>query len=95
MAKRKTPKAKDLRPQNITKEELEGLQTLVNALNRTQMEVGNIESRKHQLLHQVIQLQNQMSQRQKSFEETYGNVDINITDGTISYPQDEQADKKN
>ena len=94
MAKRKTPKAKDLRPQNITKEELEGLQTLVNALNRTQMEVGNIESRKHQLLHQVIQLQNQMSQRQKSFEETYGNVDINITDGTISYPEDVKADKK-
>ena len=94
MAKRKTPKVKDLRPQNITKEELEGLQTLVNALNRTQMEVGNIESRKHQLLHQVIQLQNQMSQRQKSFEETYGNVDINITDGTISYPEDVKADKK-
>ena len=95
MAKKKKEKVVDLKPQNVTEEELTRLQNLVNGLNRTQMEIGSIEGRKHQMLHQVIQLQNQMSQRQKSFEETYGNVDINITDGTISYPQDEQADKKN
>jgi hypothetical protein len=94
MAKKKKEKVVDLKPTSVTEQELTGLQNLVNALNRTQMEIGNIESRKHTLLHQVIQFQNQMQQMQKSFEETYGNVDINITDGTISYPEDEQADKK-
>ena len=95
MAKRKTPKVQDLKPQNITTEELESLQNLVNALNRTQMEIGSLESRKHGLLHQVTGLQTQMQTMQKSFEDTYGKVDINITDGTIAYPEDVEADKKN
>ena len=94
MAKRKTKKVVDLKPQNVTEEELTRLQNLVNGLNRTQMEIGNIESRKHNMLHQVTQLQGQMQQMQKTFEETYGKVDINITDGTISYPENEQTDKK-
>ena len=87
-------KVVDLKPQNITEEELKNLQDLVNALNRVQIEIGSIESRKHGLLHQVISLQQQMQTLQKGFEELYGKVDINITDGTISYPEDVEADKK-
>ena len=87
-------KVVDLKPQNITEEELKNLQDLVNALNRVQIEVGSIESRKHGLLHQVISLQQQMQTLQKGFEELYGKVDINITDGTIAYPEDVEADKK-
>jgi len=87
-------KVVDLKPQNITEEELKNLQDLVNALNRVQIEIGSIESRKHGLLHQVISLQQQMQTLQKGFEELYGKVDINITDGTIAYPEDVEADKK-
>ena len=87
-------KVVDLKPQNITEEELKNLQDLVNALNRVQIEIGSIESRKHGLLHQVISLQQQMQTLQKGFEEIYGKVDINITDGTIAYPEDVEADKK-
>ena len=93
MAKNKK-KVVDLKPQNLTKEELDSLQNLVNALNRVQIEIGSIESRKHGLLHQVIALQQQLSTIQKGFEDTYGKVDINITDGTISYPEDVETDKK-
>ena len=88
-------KVVDLKPQNITTEELEGLQNLVNTLNRTQMEIGSLESRKHGLLHQVISLQQQMQTLQKGFEELYGKVDINITDGAIAYPEDVEANKEN
>ena len=91
----KKEKVVDLKPQNITEEELKGLQNLINALNRTQMEIGTVESRKHSLLHQVTSLQNNMQQMQKTFEETYGKVDINVTDGSIKYIEDEQADKEN
>jgi hypothetical protein len=84
----------DLKPQNVTEEELKNLQNLVNAINRAQMEVGNLETRKHSILHQVTGLQTQMQTMQKTFEEIYGKVDINITDGTISYPEDVEANKK-
>jgi len=94
MAKRKTPKVKDLKPQNITTEELEGLQGIINALNKLQLDIGNLETRKHVMLHQITGLQSQLSNMQKTLEETYGKVDINITDGTINYIEDEQADKK-
>ena len=87
-------KVVDLKPQNITEEELKNLQDLVNALNRVQIEIGSLESRKHGLLHQVISLQQQMQTLQKGFEELYGKVDINITDGAIAYPEDVEADKK-
>ena len=90
----KKEKVVDLKPQNITKEELDGLQNLVNAMNRAQMEIGNLESRKHTMLHQVTGLQSQMQTMQKTFEDTYGKVDINITDGTITYPEDVEANKK-
>ena len=90
----KKEKVVDLKPQNITEEELKNLQDLVNTLNRVQIEIGSIESRKHGLLHQVISLQQQMQTLQKGFEELYGKVDINITDGTIAYPEDVEADKK-
>ena len=84
----------DLKPQNVTEEELKNLQNLVNAMNRAQMEIGSIESRKHSILHQITCLQTQMQTMQKTFEEVYGKVDIKITDGAISYPEDVETDKK-
>jgi|TARA_R110000782_G_scaffold2898_4_gene10779 predicted nuclease with TOPRIM domain len=90
----KKEKAVDLKPQNITTEELDNLQALVNNLNKTQLEIGSIEVRKHTLAHQVTAIQSQMQTLQKTFEDLYGKVDINITDGAISYPEDVEADKK-
>ena len=84
----------DLKPQSITKEELGDLQNIVNSLNRVQLEIGSIESRKHNLLHQVTGLQTQMATMQKTFEDLYGKVDINISDGTIAYPEDVEANKE-
>jgi len=91
----KKEKVVDLKPQNITKEELESLQNTVNALNKVQLDIGNLETRKHAMLHQITGLQTQISNMQKTFEETYGKVDINITNGTISYPEDVEANKEN
>tara|TARA_R100001224_G_scaffold97802_1_gene67935 strand:- start:4 stop:279 length:276 start_codon:yes stop_codon:yes gene_type:complete len=87
----KKEKVVDLKPTSITKEELAGLQELVNNLNRAQIEIGSLETKKHALLHQVTQFQGQMQTMQKTFEDTYGKVDINIQNGTINYPENEQA----
>ena len=86
--------AKNKKPTSITAEELKSLQELVNTINRAQLELGGLESRKHSLAHQVLALQGQVAEMQKGFEETYGKIDIIITDGTISYKEDEQADKE-
>ena len=86
--------AKNEKATSITAEELKNLQELVNTINRAQLELGGLESRKHSLAHQVLALQGQVAEMQKGFEETYGKVDINVTDGTISYKEDEQADKE-
>jgi len=91
MAKRKTPKVKDLGTEKITEEQLTKLQSLIKAINETQAEVGMIETRKHNLLHQVFELQALLSDLQKEFKEQYGNVDININDGIINAKQDEQV----
>tara|TARA_R110000782_G_scaffold94714_1_gene178542 strand:+ start:87 stop:368 length:282 start_codon:yes stop_codon:yes gene_type:complete len=91
MAKRKTPKVKDLKPKQLTTQELKSLQDLVNTINRAQLEVGGLESRKHSLLHQVAGFQGQLQELQKGFEDTYGKADINITDGVINYVEDEQV----
>ena len=91
MAKRKTPKVKDLGPKKITEEQLTKLQSLVRAINETQAEVGMIETRKHNLLHQVFEMQAHLSDLQKEFKEQYGDADININDGTIKPKQDEQV----
>ena len=92
MAKRKTPKVKDLRPEKITKEQLSKMQNVVRAINEGQQQLGMLESQKHAMLHDVMQLQGVIGEIQQELKEEYGNIDINISDGAIKYLQDEQAD---
>ena len=100
MAKRKTPKAEkviDLTPKakKITDEQLKKVQDTVNNLNRTQMEIGQIESKKHELLHTIAGLRNVLGEVQTEFQKEYGSIDVNIQDGTINYPSENgETDKK-
>ena len=99
MAKVKTPKKEkivDLKPkaEKITAEELEKVQNIVNAMNRGQLDLGILETRKHQLLHSIMSVQDQLTMMQAEFEKEYGTFDINVQDGTINYKEDVKADKK-
>tara|TARA_R110001583_G_scaffold36702_1_gene120724 strand:+ start:808 stop:1095 length:288 start_codon:yes stop_codon:yes gene_type:complete len=94
MAKNTVKKIKELKaekPSKITNEELNQVQSIVNDLNRAQMEIGSFESKKHNLLHYVSTLQEKLSILQSGFEKTYGTADINIQDGTINHNKDEQT----
>ena len=53
MAKRKTPKVENLRPEKVTNEQLTKIRSIVDRINSSQLEIGRIEARKHQILHQV------------------------------------------
>lgn len=78
----------------ITKEELENLQGIVGRLNSASNQLGNIEMQKHQLLHASQELQNNLQGLQKALEEIYGQVNINIKDGTYVELPKEEADPK-
>ena len=92
MAKNTTKKIKELKtekPSKITNEELNQVQSVINDVNRAQLEIGSFESKKHNLLHHVAKLQEKLGGLQAEFEKTYGTVDINIQDGTINHPKED------
>ena len=88
MAKRKTPKVKDLRPGKITDEQLKKIQNVVNVINRAQMEIGQMETKKHAIAHHITVLQEAVGEIRDEFEKEYGTADVNIQDGTINYPKE-------
>ena len=91
MAKRKTPKVKDLRPEKISEKELNQVQSIINNINRAQLEIGSFETKKHNMLHPVSVLQETLNKLQVEFNKNYGTDDINIQDGTINYEKNEQT----
>ena len=92
MGKKKEEKVVDLKPQKITDEQLKKVQETVNNINRGQLELGVMETRKHMLLHNIAAVQEQLTVMQDEFQEQYGTFDINIQDGTINYKEDEPSD---
>ena len=91
MAKRKTLKVKDLRPDRISSDQLEKLQAAVRSLQNYQNQIGALETRKHEMLHLCFQINDIISKMREEFKEEYGFADINIEDGSIKYEKDEQA----
>ena len=91
MAKNTSAKIKELKgikPEKITDEQLEKVQTLINDINRSQMELGQMETKKHAILHHISALQEGVGELRKEFEKEYGTSDINIQDGIINYPKE-------
>ena len=94
MAKNTNKKIKELKaekPSKITNEELNQVQSVINDMNRAQLEIGSMETKKHSLLHHISLLQEKLSEMQINFEKIYGTADINIQDGTINHKKDEQT----
>ena len=84
----------DLKPEKVTASQLEKIQTVVSNINKSQMEIGRLETTKHMISHQVVTLQDELRKIQDELEKDYGTVNINIEDGTIQYPENGEADKK-
>jgi len=73
----------------IKDEELVKLQGLVNHVNRLQLELGQVESRKYDLIAAIPGVRKELDEFQNELEKEYGNVSISISDGTITKTQDE------
>ena len=90
----KIKELKGIKPEKITDEQLKKVQDTVNSLNRSQLEIGSIEIKKHEMMHQVAGLRDGLTVLQGEFEKEYGTFDINIQDGTINYPENGEVNKE-
>jgi hypothetical protein len=88
----KIKELKGVKPEKITAEQLDKVQNTVNNINRAQLEIGSIELKKHEMMHQIAGLRDELTLLQGEFEKEYGTFDINIQDGTINYEDDVKAD---
>lgn len=75
--------------QKITEEQLKDLQEKVGQINNAQSQLGGLEVQKHQLLHQVGQVQGELQELQAELEKEYGKISINIQDGTYEEIKEE------
>ena len=91
----KKEKLVDLKPKKVTDEQLKKVQSIINMLNRAQLELGIMETRKHSLLHDVTDIQKKLNLMQDEFEKQYGTNNINIQTGEIKYPENGEVNKKN
>ena len=92
-----TAKIKELtgiKPEKITDEQLKKVQDSVNNINRAQLEIGAMELKKHEMMHQIAGLRDGLTVLQSEFEKEYGTFDINIQDGIINYPENGEVNKK-
>ena len=91
MAKTKTKKEEivDLKPEKISEEQLKEIQDVVNSINRAQMDMGILETKKHHLLHIVAGHQETLSKKQEEFE------NINLQTGEITYNDSPNTEAEN
>lgn len=76
--------AKKKAPTKITDAELQEVQKYVGALQQIQMQIGGHEMAKQEMMDNVKALRANLQDVQAGLEKTYGDVSINLQDGTIT-----------
>ena len=72
---------KEKLPTELTKEELEVLQTIIKKINNGSMQVGNLEIQKASLLNHINLIQQDLASFQNELKEKYGDVKVNMQTG--------------
>jgi len=101
MAKQKTKgtttkikELKGIKAEKVTDEQLKKIQSIVDRINNAQMNIGQLEARKHQVLHMIAGTNDELTLMQENLTKEYGTNDINIQDGTINYPENGEVNKE-
>tara|TARA_R110000765_G_scaffold378757_1_gene469710 strand:+ start:749 stop:1060 length:312 start_codon:yes stop_codon:yes gene_type:complete len=77
-----------VKPEKVTEDQLKKVQDVINEINRSSMEIGQMETKKHAIAHHITVLQEEVGVIRDEFEKEYGTADVNIQDGTINYPKE-------
>ena len=91
MAKRKTPKVKDLRPEKITEDQLKKTHQTIQTMDYLQMELGKADVKKYGILKGIESIQTELDLMRQEYKKEYGTDNISLEDGTIKYEENEQA----
>ena len=82
------------KPEKVTNEELNKMQTLIQGVNKAQFDIGGLELQKHRVMHTIASINDAITLLKDEFNKQYGTDDVNIENGVINYNNNEQADKK-
>ena len=77
----------------IKTEELAKLQNLATVIKTTQEQVGMLETQKHVLLHKYDILSQELNKFKSELQEKYGDVSIDIKDGSFKKIKNESNKK--
>jgi hypothetical protein len=80
--------------EKITEEQLKNLQDVITKINQATVTVGQLETQKHGILHQLGEMQKDLTKMQEELEKEYGQVSISIEDGTYKEIENDQSDQK-
>lgn len=75
----------------ITEEQLKELQEQINIINQNQLQIGSLETQKHTLIHNGVELENKLREIQNELEKEYGKVTINISTGEYEEIKEEES----
>ena len=91
---------KSEKPEKINEQQLAQLQSSIKTIDSLTNEVGSIEVRKHALMKAMEGIHTRLEALRVQLEKEYGTDNINVKDGTITYPnptiqpENGEADKK-
>jgi len=68
----------------ITSQELEKVTVQQQELNEVLTNIGVLETQKHGLLHKIAELNKDINEVKKELEDKYGQININLEDGTYT-----------
>jgi archaellum component FlaC len=77
----------------IETQELAKLQNLATVIKTTQEQVGMLETQKHVLLHKYDILSQELNKFKSELQEKYGDVSIDIKDGSFKKIKNESNKK--
>lgn len=75
----------------LNEEELKGLQEAIQKVNNFQMQIGGLETQKHQILSMILEANDALQTIQQGLEEVYGKVQVDITTGEITELDEEHS----
>ncbi len=74
----------------IKDEQLNKIKDQATKTNQFLNEIGYLESQKHQLLHNLAQLNEEINNYKQELEKEYGQVNINLEDGSYEDIKEEE-----
>ena len=91
---KKIKELKGIKPEKVSDNDLQKIQSIVSGINRSYVEIGRLEAAKHNQLHILAGSQDELSMLQNELQKEYGTDNIDIQTGKIKYKEDGEADKK-